>query len=81
MALIHFLIVFDRETQSIITKEEFSNGRRAGTAYAEREREYHFDPRYEIVLLGADSIETLKVTHAQYFPAEEATGSTYLVGV
>ena len=36
-------------------------------AYAKPESE-HDDPNMEIVLVGADSIETVMRTHAQYFP-------------
>lgn len=80
MALIHFLIVFDRTAQEIVSREEFRDGHKAALAYTAREREYHFDPRFEIVLLGADSLETLQVTHGQYFP-ESDERSPYLVGV
>ncbi|MEY2441862.1 MAG: hypothetical protein QOJ46_1288, partial [bacterium] len=38
--------------------------------------------KYEIVLVGADSIETIKRTHGQYFAGEaNAHASPYLAGV
>lgn len=43
-------------------------------AYAVREREHRLDPAVEVVLLGADSLDTIKKTHSSYFlrPAEHA---------
>ena len=75
MALIHFLIVYDLAERRIVQNEEFENATRATKAYQELEERYGFDARYEIVLLGADSIETLKVTHGHYFPETHADRS------
>lgn len=74
MALIHFLIVYDLAERRIVTNKQFANAAAATRAYQELEHRYGFDRRYEIVLLGADSIETLKVTHGHYFP--EGAGTT-----
>lgn len=46
-------------------------------AYAKSESE-HDDPNMEIVLVGADSIETVMRTHAQYFPRGSEFDSPYL---
>lgn len=76
MAIFHFLIVFNRRTDELLTFEPFGTDvDRATEEYAATEREYrdradHED--FEIVLVGADSRETLEVTHSRYFTKREA---------
>lgn len=77
MALQHFLLVYDLGVQRLISQREFADGNEAATAYAALEREYQGRKDLEIVLVGADSIETIKRTHAHYFDAVE-TGSPFL---
>ncbi len=36
-------------------------------AYSEREEQYSDNPRVEVVLLGAESIDAIKITHSNYF--------------
>lgn len=56
----HFLVVYD-VMRSSARVEEYGNYYDAAlAAYAEREQEHRFDPAYEVVLLGADSLETVK---------------------
>jgi hypothetical protein len=77
----HFLIVFDHQAGRLLAAEPFgTDGDRAVAAYAEKEREYQDRPKVEIVLIGSDSLETVKVTHANYFD-ETVTVSKYLTGV
>ena len=64
---IDFLIVFDHDTREQISLEEFRDTRKALEAYGALEEQYRSDPRVEVVLLGSDSIETIKVTHSNYF--------------
>lgn len=73
MALQHFLLVYDLVAQRLIKQQEFSDGDEAATAYAALEREYKGRDDLEIVLVGADSIETIMRTHAHYF---DAVGTT-----
>ncbi len=47
--------------------EEFRNTAQALKAYSECEEQYRDNPRVEVVLLGADSIEAIRVTHSNYF--------------
>ncbi|HMJ72351.1 MAG TPA: hypothetical protein VK471_03185 [Solirubrobacterales bacterium] len=72
MALQHFLLVYDLVAQRLIKQQEFDEGDEAAAAYAALEREYKGREDLEIVLVGADSIETIKRTHAHYFDAVEA---------
>ena len=71
---IHFLIAYDHDTRSRIVMKEYTDGARAVEAYGDLEREYEDRPRVEVVLLGADSEEAIRVTHPNYFddrPLEE----------
>lgn len=71
MSLQHFLILYSLKDAKLLQLEEFgSDVNRATDAYSELEREYrdridHDD--FEIVLVGADSIDTLHHTHSRYF--------------
>lgn len=71
MALQHFLILYSVREAKLLRLDAFGNDvERATEAYSELEREYseredHDD--YEIVLVGADSIDTLHHTHSRYF--------------
>ena len=64
---IDFLIAFDHDRREQISLEEFRDTRRALEAYAALEEQYRSNPRVEVVLLGSDSIDTIKVTHSNYF--------------
>lgn len=64
----HFLLVFDREVGHLVRQTDFGTDMNAAIAEYQRiEREHFGDSRYDIVLVGSDSIETVKVTHASYF--------------
>lgn len=70
----HFLVVYD-VLLSVAAVEEFGTDyERALEAYSEREREHRLDPAVEVVLLGADSLDTVRKTHSSYFlrPGEHA---------
>lgn len=76
----HFLLVFDHDKGELVEQIDFANdGERAVAAYAEKEREYQARQRIEIVLVGSDSIETIKLTHANYFDGPIA--SKYLIDI
>lgn len=62
-----FLIAFDHDSGKQISLEEFNDTAQAVKAYGEREEQYRNRPRVEVVLLGADSIDAIKVTHSNYF--------------
>jgi hypothetical protein len=75
MALHHFLLLYNLREGRLERMEDFAtDALRATDAYAALEREYrdrrdHED--YEIVLVGADSLDTVKVTHSRYFEERE----------
>ena len=64
---IHFLLTYDRSERRLVNMERFGNGRKAVDAYGERERELADRPHIEVVLLGADSEDAIRVTHPIYF--------------
>jgi tRNA nucleotidyltransferase (CCA-adding enzyme) len=73
---IDFLITFDHDARKQISLEEFRNTAQALEAYSEREEQYRDNPRVEVVLLGAESIDAIKVTHSNYFEdTADAIGS------
>jgi chromosome segregation and condensation protein ScpB len=80
MAFQHFLLVYDLARQELVRQLEFHDGDEAAAAYRELEGEYRGRSDLEIVLVGADSIETIKQTHAHYFE-RVASSSPYLAGV
>ena len=77
----HFLLVYDHEKGRLIETREFgADSKAAVVAYSAKERELQDRRLIEIVLIGSDSIETVKLTHANYFN-RSATLSKYLAGL
>jgi hypothetical protein len=78
----HFLLVFDHNEGRLIQNREFNNSEEALTAYSATERSYTREQNVEVVLIGADSIETVQRTHANYFDHSIAESvQKYLVGL
>lgn len=70
-AIKHFLLVFDHRSNKLITQQEFGSDAHAATKrYGEMEQQFRDCHAIDIVLVGSDSIETVKVTHANYFTGE-----------
>jgi hypothetical protein len=80
MSIVHFLLVYDRKLQKLVFEREYTNSAEAVRAYEEMEDRHKDDGDMEIVLVGADSIETIKLTHGNYFDAVPSA-SPYLAGV
>ena len=84
-SLHHFLLVFDHERAELKDLQEFGTDVKAAMAeYARLERK-HLDEKghadsIEIVLIGSDSLDTVKVTHANYFDGTVAV-SKYFAGI
>jgi hypothetical protein len=77
----HFLLVFDHAAGKLVETTKFGdNGEKAVQAYSEKERQYQDQRNMEIVLIGSDSLETVMLTHANYFDGTVAV-SKYLVGL
>ena len=78
--LVHFLLVFDHQAGQLIDQIPFEDSEQAVAAYAAKELEYADQSLIEIVLIGSDSIETVKLTHANYFDGS-VTINKYLAGI
>lgn len=64
----HFILVFDRRAGHMVEQLSFGlDARAAIEKYEELEEQYRFEAHMDIVLVGSDSIDTVKVTHANYF--------------
>ena len=76
---IHFLLVYDHSNRSLIDTITFADGGEAVRAYRAKELEFENQKMIEVVLVGADSIETVRVTHANYFDC--AVDNPYFAGI
>lgn len=76
-AMVHFLLVFDHSRGELIREQAYRDGREAARAYEGAEKGLRDNKDLEIVLVGADSIETIRATHGQYFSGSPLT-SKYL---
>ena len=80
-AVQHFLLVFDHRRGELVDELHFGHDSKSAlAAYSKAEDEHRGDPMMEIVLIGSDSIETVKVTLANYYGGIEAA-SKYLIGI
>jgi len=68
MSLRHFLIIYDHKSGKLRAPPKvYDDASAALAAYSEKEREHQSDKDLEIVLIGSDSLATVKRTHANYF--------------
>ena len=64
----HFLLIYDVEKDVLREPpREFARADRALRAYEKLEHAHLGDGSVQIVLLGARSLEAIKVTHANFF--------------
>jgi hypothetical protein len=63
----HFLVVYDSATGQADVRDLGTDYDAAQDAYSEAEREHAADDRFDVVLLSADSLATVKETHSSYF--------------
>lgn len=70
--LIHFLLVFDHSKGELAHMEQFRDADEAVAAYSAKEHECAGVEGIEIVLIGSDSLETVELTHANYFDGSVA---------
>lgn len=64
---IYFLLTYDRSKLRLVDMERFRDGEKAVDRYEEREHQYADQPHMEVVLLGAECEEAIRVTHPTYF--------------
>lgn len=66
----HFLLVYDHAVGKLLDVFEFDNDSTAALKrYGELEAEHREEPKMDIVLVGSDSLDTIKITHRNYFDA------------
>lgn len=77
----HFLITYDLKAGKAQVQGFGGDYDRALAAYAEAEEDVRGNDNLDIVLVGADSIETVERTHSSYFHTEETFESLLPAGV
>ncbi|WP_036519404.1 hypothetical protein [Nocardioides sp. J54] len=79
----HFLLVFDHEKGMLVGKHNFGEDSTAALVeYMKCEERHRDNKMMDIVLIGSDSLETVMVTHANYFDGSAAKArSKYLAGI
>ena len=80
----HFLLVFDHAAGALSEETRFGEEReRAVQAYAECESKFRDQPEIEIVLIGSDSLKTVRRTHANYYDGTVSAGGAtrFLQGI
>jgi adenosine deaminase len=63
----HFLISFDPTTGDTKVQSFDTDYDAAQSAYSKAEQESGMESNLDIVLISADSLETIKQTHSSYF--------------
>lgn len=77
----HFLVVYDLAAGHAKVREFGTDYDAALAAYAEAEEDFANRDAFDIVLIGADSLGTIKRTHSSYFHTEESFESLLPAGV
>jgi hypothetical protein len=77
----HFLIVYDIAGRRADVRAFDTDYDTAQAAYAQLEQQTQGDPNVDVVLLSADSLETVKRTHSSYFDTQESFESLLPPGV
>jgi hypothetical protein len=68
----HFLVVYNIPLREATVDDRFGGDYEAAlAAYADAEQLYRGRDDVEVVLLGADSLETIQKTHSSYFSTRE----------
>lgn len=63
----YFLVIYNLKTQKADVHEFGIDFDAAAAEYSMLEERHHEDDHIEVVLVGADSIETIHKTHSHYF--------------
>jgi hypothetical protein len=63
----HFVLAFDRRSGTLLSNEPFADADMAGARYVELERAHRASPGVEVVLLGSESLTSLRQTHGRFF--------------
>ncbi|MGH2867084.1 MAG: hypothetical protein ACRDNK_05870 [Solirubrobacteraceae bacterium] len=66
-----FLLIMDIREGRTEVRDFGTRYAAAVAAYQAAEAEHRGDSNYDIVLVGSDSLETVKLTHGRYFASSE----------
>ena len=66
-----FLLIMDVRRGVTEVRELGTDYAAAVTVYEAAEAEHRGDSNYDIVLIGSDALETVKLTHGSYFATSE----------
>ena len=74
----HYLVVFVRSSSRVLRHQSFSDPSKALEARFAEERKHRGEASIEVVVLGADSWDSLRRTHGRYFKGFDqlAAGAT-----
>jgi hypothetical protein len=79
----HFLLIYNAVDRTVKVEDLGEDEAAAAERYADVEEELRTETAYEVVLIGAESLDTIKTTHSHYFngtqsvsPLLRASGST-----
>ncbi|MBI4898727.1 MAG: hypothetical protein HY827_10235 [Actinobacteria bacterium] len=75
MALVYFLIAYNTTTERRQSMEEYLHADAAMRDFAAMESEYRDSEDIQVLLLTADSLDTLKSTHPHYFADSNSEGA------
>lgn len=67
MAILHFLLIYNAKVGTLVSCKSFEDAQLAMTAFASAEVEHARDADLQVLLLGSDSLDSLKATHSHYF--------------
>lgn len=67
----HYLVIYDIPAAKADVISYGTDYEAAVEAYDEIEKQHREDAHIDVVLLGSDSVETLKRTHSSYFELSE----------
>lgn len=68
---VHVLLVYSHSKGRLLSQEQFQDTNKATAAYEAAEAAHSGDDSLEIVLVAADSIDTVTKTHGHYFRFSE----------
>jgi hypothetical protein len=68
----HFLVVYDIAAGRADVRSYDTDYDAAQVAYAELEQQVREEEHVDVVLLSADSLETVRRTHSSYFETRES---------
>ena len=71
----HFILVFDRATGDLAVEEPAGDRSTALARLESLEHEHREDTSVEVVLIGSNSLESVRQTHPHYFNKERGSDS------